>query len=354
MAVCLGLFSLTEDGIALSAPQSRSAPLHRRAAYREVVNTWRGRLAVACSGGVDSTALLLLAAEARDRGRIEPIICIHVDHLTRPETANEAQIVAESCRVLRVPFVRVAIADCLPPSGTSTEDFLRRSRYVVLSRVISAFGIDGIATGHTFNDQIETILMRILSGSSPIAAAGMTVEQDLVFDEARVRVVRPLLSTARDELEEIVSQTMLTCVDDPSNLDVSYRRNRLRTRVIPEIAAAFPGFEKALERSVSLARQDAQFLDMLAGDMALEAVTVSGDKAHISRDVLIESHPAVGSRIVRSTIVRLMVGSTREVTQERVESVLRAARGRTGATIELPSGVVATVRRSTVEFERRQ
>ncbi|HUG15463.1 MAG TPA: tRNA lysidine(34) synthetase TilS [Thermomicrobiales bacterium] len=336
-------------------PLARTNPLHRRATFRAVVSAWERRTAVGCSGGVDSTALLLIATEARNRGRIEPFVCLHVDHLTRPASTDDALVVSCACAALRVPFVRLTVDGKEQGGVRATEDELRVARYRALSKRVRPLGIDAVATAHTRDDQVETVLMRLLSGAGPMAAAGMQEVQLLTFEGDEIRVVRPLLEATRAELLEIVRDAGVTTVEDPSNADVSYRRNRLRSRIVPEIAAAFPGFDGALLRSVALARHDAELLDAMARNAANddEIVVRLDDRVSIDRSWLRHAHPALSSRVIRLALAALNTGDARALTRERTEIVRVAAAGRTGARIELPGGLIAIIRSNSVDIETK-
>jgi tRNA(Ile)-lysidine synthase len=343
-------FLFSKGGPRVPSKPQRTVPLHRRAAYRSVVAGWSGQLAVACSGGVDSTALLLIAAEARDRGRIAPFVCLHVDHLARSGSSEEAHVVAATCRSYDVPFVRLVVDQKCEQAGSVSEDMLRRARYRALSRASEVLGLDGIVTAHTFDDQIETILMRLFTGAGPLSAAGMLDVQHLSFDDDDIRVVRPLLAARRTELQAIVTLATVDTVEDPTNADTSYRRNRLRNCVVPLISDTFPGFQHALARSATLARQDAELLDTLAQQSVRDVVRVTENGISVDRDWIRCTHPALSSRVIRLVLTRLMAGEIRELTRERIDSVRNAALGRTGARIELSGCVVAEIRRSSVDF----
>lgn len=329
--------------------------LHRTSAYRSVVSRWDGRLCVACSGGVDSSALLLLAIEARNRQRIPEFVAVYIDHQTRAETLSEASVVAETCSTFKVPFVVTSIDTSVMANQRERmmEDELREGRYAALAATCRAVGASGVVTAHTRNDQVETILMRLFSGAGTLATAGMRAVRTIETRHGPLKVVRPLLDTERSTLADIVDRAGIATVYDRTNDDDRYRRNRIRNRVIPEIEATFPGFQKSLLRSAEIARRDAEAMDNAATRELASILHVTGDSISLERDALRRLSPGVSHRILRMAALQLICTDARELTFERIESIRTALSGRTGATFELPYGVMVRIDRSRVAYYRR-
>lgn len=159
----------------------------------------------AVSGGPDSLALLVLAAEAGCE-----VTAIHVDHGLRPGSADEAGVVAHACALVGARFdSRRAVV----PPGPNLEARARAARYAVLP--------PGVLTGHTLDDQAETVLLNLLRGTGVDGLSGID------------RACRPLLSLRRHETEALCRTVGLDPVRDPSNDDPSIRRNRVRHEVLP-------------------------------------------------------------------------------------------------------------------------
>ena len=159
----------------------------------------------AVSGGPDSLALLVLAAEAGCR-----VTAWHVDHGLREGSAAEADVVAEAAARWNADF-EARKAPCDP--GPNLEARARAARYAVLP--------EGVLTGHTADDQAETVLLNFVRGSGPDGLAGI--------DPAR----RPLLALRRHETRELCNHLGLEPVQDPSNLNPAHRRNRVRHELLP-------------------------------------------------------------------------------------------------------------------------
>jgi tRNA(Ile)-lysidine synthase len=159
----------------------------------------------AVSGGPDSLALLVLAAEAGCQ-----LTAWHVDHGLRPGSAGEADVVAEAAARWGAAF-QARTAHCQP--GPNLEARARAARYDVLP--------PGVLTGHTADDQAETVLLNLIRGAGPDGLAGI--------DPTR----RPMLGLRRTETQALCDAVGLEPVQDPSNLDPAHRRNRIRHELLP-------------------------------------------------------------------------------------------------------------------------
>jgi tRNA(Ile)-lysidine synthase len=178
------------------------------------------RFGVAVSGGPDSLALLLLAAEARP-GTVEAAT---IDHGLRPESAGEAAMVAGICDRLDVPH-RTLISDWPEAPSTNIQAVARAMRYRLLNEWAIDRGLSAIATAHHADDQAETLLMRLLRGAG-VGGLGATRAKRPLSDQ--VLLARPLLGWRKAELMDLVANAGLIPVDDPSNRDPRHDRSRIR------------------------------------------------------------------------------------------------------------------------------
>jgi tRNA(Ile)-lysidine synthase len=326
-----------------------AARVRRTTAYRALRGSWTGRAILACSGGVDSSALLALAAIARDSGDVSPFAAAHVDHRVRPGSAADVEVVQALCERFSVPLHRLRLND----DGPRREDELREQRYDAIAGLAAAESCDCVVTAHTRDDQVETVLMRLISGSGGLAVAGMRPAQHLATTAGTVLIRRPLLDVGRAELERINMALGIQPIIDPTNADRAYRRNALRHEVIPLLRKIAPGFERSLVRSVQLAALDAEVIDAIASAYYVERVSATPDERTIDRRWLAAQHRAVASRVVRTAALDLIGGDCRELTYERIDAILAAVGGRSGAVIQLPYGVDAKIERDVVRLTRR-
>ena len=226
-----------------------------------------GPLIVAVSGGTDSVALLHLMAEiAPELGLVLQVA--HFDHHTRPRTAAaDAAFVADLAATCGASF-QMGRAE---RPATSEED-ARRARYAFLRRAAAEAGATAIATAHTRDDQAETVLLHLTRGSGLAGLAGMRPSHD--------GVVRPFLALSRIDTVAICAAAGVTPREDPTNRQLRFARNRVRRRVLPELARINPQAALALARfaDAAAAAADAAAREADAAlDAALEGDTVRLD-----------------------------------------------------------------------------
>ena len=201
-----------------------------------------GPVVVAVSGGADSTALLLILADlAEDLGIV--IHVAHFDHRTRPkQSAEDADFVAKLANRIGAP-IRVGRAD----KPTKTEDAARIARYEFLRRAASEIGATAIATGHTRDDQAETVLLHLTRGSG---LAGLAAMRPL-----RGGIARPLLSIGRQETVAVCRAARIRPRTDPTNRSLKFARNRVRLEVLPKLAKINPRASEAIARFAEAAAE---------------------------------------------------------------------------------------------------
>jgi tRNA(Ile)-lysidine synthase len=198
-------------------------------------------VACALSGGSDSSALVILAVAAGCH-----VTAHHVDHQLRPESRAEARQVAQIAEQLKVEFVLHQV-DVGP--GPNLEARARAARFGCLPA--------GVMTGHTAEDQAETVLMRLLRGAGSDGLSAMTPDHR-----------HPILRLRRAETEAVCRAKAIKWVTDPSNLDTRYQRNRIRSEVLPLLAeVARRDVVPVISRSADILRAESEYLDALAGGL---------------------------------------------------------------------------------------
>jgi tRNA(Ile)-lysidine synthase len=183
-----------------------------------------GGVALAVSGGGDSTALMVLFADwLRQHGR-DPSdnVVLTVDHRLRPESAAEAEAVAELAGRLGFRHATLVWEEEKPHSGVQAA--ARSARYRLMQEYARAHGLATLLTGHTLDDQAETLLMRLARGSG---LDGLTAMAS-VTHVGGLRLVRPLLDVPKSRLLATLRQRAIAWIEDPSNQSLLYERARLR------------------------------------------------------------------------------------------------------------------------------
>lgn len=185
------------------------------------------RLLIAVSGGSDSIGLLVALKQAASTyaGAGVTLLAATIDHRLRRESADEAVKVAELCAELGISHFTRAWEGLKPGTGISAA--ARDARYRLLVEIAAENGADAIVSGHTLDDQLETIAMRACRSrtSESLGLAGMA---DAVLLESRAWLVRPFLATRRADIRLYLNMQGRGWIDDPSNLDRSYERVRTR------------------------------------------------------------------------------------------------------------------------------
>lgn len=194
------------------------------------------RILVAVSGGSDSMGLLvaLHSAIAADERRGFSLAACTVDHALRPQSAREAEDVAAFCAALGIAH-RICRWEGAKPS-TGIQAAARNKRYELLAEAADALGADCIATGHTRDDQQETVAMRIARGKGGAGdgqgegqgGAGMAAA---MLYGRRIWVLRPFLGLARAEIRSFLQARGVSWIDDPSNANPAFERVRVRARI---------------------------------------------------------------------------------------------------------------------------
>jgi tRNA(Ile)-lysidine synthase len=253
-----------------------------------------GPLVVAVSGGTDSIALALVLAEIREEFGLVLHIA-HFDHRTRPRSApKDAAFVAELANRIGAP-IRVGRAERAPKN----EDDARRDRYSFLRRFASEIGAGAIATGHTMDDQAETVLLHLTRGSGLAGVAAMRPLRD--------GIARPLLAIGRAETHAMCLATKIKPREDPSNKSLKFARNRVRQRVLPELERINPQVRAALARFADAA---ADLEARLADEAATAATAASAATGDSTRSAAAPAIALDGSARARSSKSQSDVGTT--------------------------------------------
>ena len=221
-------------------------------------------LAVGLSGGADSTALLLACAR-RWPGQVQ---AIHVHHGLQAAADGFEQHCVRLCRELQVPL-SVQRLDARPTPGQSPEDAARQARYKAFEAVAldgkAQVAIKSIALAQHADDQIETVLLALSRGAGVAGLAAMPA----CWERAGLQWYRPLLRVSAADVRHWLREQGQAWVEDPTNTDERFTRNRIRVQLLPVLEAAFPAFRATFARSASHAAQAAELLEELARDDAL-------------------------------------------------------------------------------------
>jgi tRNA(Ile)-lysidine synthase len=219
-------------------------------------------LALAYSGGIDSSVLLdLAAANARSRGL--HLHAFHVHHGLSPNADAWLAHCEQACAARGIAFAARRID--LAPSGNGVEEAARIQRYAALGDLCREYGARWLLTGHHQDDQAETVLLQLLRGSGMAGLSGMDASNNApsLLGDADLIMARPLLQVSRSAIEEYAQVHAIAYIDDESNGDARYARNAVRLQVMPLLAQLFPGFQQRFTRTAGHAQSAQRLLEEL-------------------------------------------------------------------------------------------
>jgi tRNA(Ile)-lysidine synthase len=281
-------------------------------------------LLVMFSGGRDSVCALDLAVRARGA---EAVGALHVDYGLREESAEEERFCAQLCQGLGVSL---EVERPRRPEGAGNlQAWAREVRYAAAARLAEPRDA-AVVTGHTADDQVETILYRLASSPSRRALLGMRPREG--------RLVRPLLETSRAETTAYCEERGLGWRDDAGNEGDAYARNRIRRGLIPQLERAHPAARENVLRTAALLREEAGLLDSL-----VDAELAGGEGVEpgsISHRRFAQLHPAL-RRLVLQRLADEAAGRPVAGAARFADQVASLHRG--GSTLDLGGGVRAVL-----------
>jgi tRNA(Ile)-lysidine synthase len=326
-------------------------PLLRTLGAELVALECRGRrVLVAASGGVDSTVLVHGVHALAGEVGVE-LVLAHVHHGLRGVEADADEAFVRSLgAALGVPVLARRVAPRALPAGPPSrarptlQEAARRLRYDALFEMAAAAGAERIATAHTLDDQAETVLLRLLRGAGPAGLGGIPERSP------DGRVVRPLLRVSRAEIERFARARGLVWREDASNRDPAYARARLRRDWLRGLGEAFnPRWLRAVGDLAEAQRRESDWtLPLVEREAALRLARDGGGWTIACADW--DGLPvALARRLARRALVE--AGAGRDVTRVHLERMLAfLSRARTGAKLELPSGLLLVRERGRVRL----
>ncbi|KAA0205329.1 tRNA lysidine(34) synthetase TilS [Lawsonia intracellularis] len=298
----------------------------------------QGTVIVGCSGGVDSMALaLILHCLGID------VVFAHMDHQLRAESKDDANHVKSFAAALdrRCIISRVDISGLAIKYKKGIEETARQERYCFLEQVRKEYGAQWIATGHHLNDLSEDILLRLLRGTGWPGLAGMKA-----VDKKRY-LLRPLLTTRRTLLVSFLSSQNISWVEDNSNKDITFKRNRIRHTILPLFEEENPKFSNVAHMLWSLAKEDEEFWDKMITNV-FSKIEGSPEYFWIPRSELITLPKSLRLRVYIEAIRRLNIGQGRASTLFLLDNTLM--KGERKKFFQFPGNVLVKLEQDKVIF----
>ena len=282
---------------------------------------------VAFSGGPDSCALLLALFAAQEKLKITLSAC-HINHGLRGQESDADE---EFCQIiaglLKIPLLAKRL-----DSAARDEATLRDLRYQALLETCNGANIKLCLSGHTLDDQAETVLFRLFRGSSLKGLTGIPRIREL---EAGTFIARPLLEIRRADCVDFLKHAGVTAQQDSSNDDTTYDRNYIRQQIIPLIETRFPGATERIERTRSFLHEDDQELNVLATEALKEAA---------ASNWCLETWNEIPLAIKRRCLGLAMAERGIEPGFQRIEQLLKLMSGQNEPTVSLSERWSAAVK----------
>src|SRR5262245_3754328 len=308
---------------------------------------------VAASGGIDSTVLVHALHALAPRLGIR-VALGHVHHGLRGADADLDQAFVEGLGAkLELPVAARRVAPrslrANRPSRArpTLQEAARRLRYAALDEMAREVGAGRVATAHTLDDQAETVLLRLLRGTGPAGLGGIPERSP------DGRIVRPLLGVSRGAIERWARERGLSWREDASNRDPAFARARLRRDWLAELGASFnPRWLRAIGDLAEAQRRESEWIEERVSEEVALRLAREGE-AFVLTCARLETLPTALARRVLRRVLHA-AGAGRDLTRAHLDRAVElAARGRTGARIELPGGLELERRRQLVRISRR-
>jgi tRNA(Ile)-lysidine synthase len=279
---------------------------------RQMLPPEGGIVLVGYSGGADSTALLHILTRLQNDLMIR-VHAAHLHHGIRPEANEDVAVCQSVCQQLGVPLhvERVDVPRMAAEQGLTIEEAGRQARYAFFERLADELGAVAIATAHTRDDQIETILINLLRGTGPRGLRGMPYQ--------RGRIIRPLLDVTREQTHAYCREQNLPTCFDRTNIDPHQLRYRVRTELLPVLYALSPTFDRHLLRLAQIIENEEAWWDVQIRELLKER-----DALTLRLEFLQRLHPAVQRRLLREWL-RPHLGTVHLPPFEILEGLRRAA-----------------------------
>ena len=320
--------------------------------------TSRETIVVAVSGGADSTALLLALEELKNYNKLYTGICVaHLDHRLRKSSSKDAKWVADLSAKLGFKSVigRAKVLDDVVETNENLEQAARKARYAFLERTAKRVSANYVLTGHTMDDQAETVLLRLMRGSASLGLGGMEPVRPLAKNSS-IKLVRPLLWARRTETEAYCRFRKIQFLSDEMNDDLSFARVQVRKQLLPLMQSFNNRIVEAISRTATQLREDSAVL-VNNSDALLQRAAVSNEESDETKvpaldvKVLADAPPALRRRALRQWLSSAR-GSTRRLEMVHLLAVEKLLDGNAGGRVaELPGGGRVKRRQNRLEFE---
>ena len=250
---------------------------------------------VALSGGMDSVALFDVLNKLKEEFGIS-LICAHYDHGIRETAKRDALFAEELANKYKVPFYlgEGDVPKYAKEKGVSIEMAARECRYDFLFEIKNNTGADYIATAHHKTDQVETVLLNIIRGSGSLGISGMKNNTG--------NIIRPFLCVKREQIHKYITVNNLPYVQDETNEDTAYKRNRIRHELVPVLRTYNPAIDDAIVRLAEISSCNEDFIADFAKKSMDKMFSFRNNEYILLKNLFIKQHLSIKRAILRSIL----------------------------------------------------
>ncbi len=288
---------------------------------------------VGVSDGPDSMALLHILSKLQNKIKIS-LHVVHLNHKIRgKEARSDMEFVETFSKAHKIPVTckEIDVKAFAKKEKLSLEDAARRVRYKFYDEVVRKVKASKIALGHTATDNVETVLMRLATGTGTRGLLGIPAK--------RGKIVRPLIDCGRDEIEEYCKKHKLKPRVDKTNFETKYLRNKIRHKLIPVLESINPNVKNAIKQAIELLHSDYDYL-MDMSIKALHGATIKKVSGSIKLDIdKLLMYPDSIRRYVLRAAIEDVKGDLENITFTHIEDILSKLPDDEKWELHLPNGI---------------
>lgn len=284
------------------------------------------------SGGPDSTCLFHIFLNLQKEIKFTFTVC-HINHGIRKEAIEDEKYVEGMCKQYNIPYFvkKENVLEKAEQEKVGTEEMGRKVRYAFFSEIQKQVGANKIATAHTKNDLVETVMMNLLRGTGLSGLKGIEAIRDNLY-------IRPLIECKREEIEEYCEENKLNPKIDKTNFENIYTRNKIRNELIPYIEKEFnPNIIESVARMADIIQEEDKYLEQIT-KQAYEEILISKDNKEIVLDLkkFNSIDLVIKNRIVLYTITMLF-GTSSGIEKKHIEDIIKLCANNIGNKFLIPN-----------------
>lgn len=295
------------------------------------------KIVIGVSGGADSVALLDILMQLKEKLNLT-ILVAHINHNIREEAKDDELFVKNLCKKYNIPFYlkSVNIEELAKSNKISEEEAGRNVRYNFFYELAGENG--KIATAHHLNDNIETVIMKFVRGTSLEGLSGM--------DYQNGNIVRPFLDITRNEIEEYINFNNLSFVSDKTNFKPIYTRNKIRLELIPYIKENLNiGLENSLSDAIKLYNEDNDYFNKESEKLLKLHGSIENNKFSIDKNLLLNTHKSLSSRMIIKMFITV-IGQYTVINKRTIDNIFKLLSNNKGS-LNIKNNIIAEVQNNT-------